>query len=129
MRAESGDRANNHPPTHCHPCTLLLEFECEFELVGHPKALLSINLLLSPRPLPLLLACLCCHLGAPQVLHPAYLDRFYCSAPPGSPGSSWAQLEARAAATPGFQRFTSPSLHVRAFSATAILFYVSASTP
>lgn len=59
-----------------------------------------------------------------QVCHPHYLDRFYCSAPPGA-GSSWMQLEQRAQQQQGFTRFTSPSLHVRACSATAILFNVS----
>jgi hypothetical protein len=34
-------------------------------------------------------------------------------------------LEARAASSPGFTRFTSPDLHVCAFSSTAILFKVS----
>jgi hypothetical protein len=67
----------------------------------------------------------------PQELYPAYLERYYNSAPPHRPGStppganiSWRALEARAAATPGFTRFVSPSLHVRVFSATAILFWV-----
>ncbi|WIA21326.1 hypothetical protein OEZ85_000553 [Tetradesmus obliquus] len=59
------------------------------------------------------------------VCHPHYLDRFYCSAPPGA-GSSWMQLEQRAQQQQGFTRFTSPSLHVRACSATAILFNVKA---
>jgi hypothetical protein len=34
------------------------------------------------------------------------------------------ELEQRAQQQPGFERFTSPSLHVRACSASAILFNV-----
>uniref|UniRef100_A0A383WEL1 Red chlorophyll catabolite reductase n=1 Tax=Tetradesmus obliquus TaxID=3088 RepID=A0A383WEL1_TETOB len=65
----------------------------------------------------------------PLELHPAYLEHYYNSAPPSSSNttagsSSWMQLEARAAASPGFSRFVSPSLHVRVFSASAILFWV-----
>jgi hypothetical protein len=66
-------------------------------------------------------------------LCPGYLDAFYLTAPPsadvGAGGTgqlSWAQLEAQASAQPGFVRFTSPDLHVRAFSSTAILFKVCA---
>jgi uncharacterized protein YneF (UPF0154 family) len=58
-----------------------------------------------------------------QELHLAYLERYYSSNAPGA-SSSWLALEARAAATPGFTRFVSPSLHVRVFSAIAILFWV-----
>jgi hypothetical protein len=70
-----------------------------------------------------------------QELHPAYLERHYNSTPPRRPGSSataanssWLSLEAAAAAMPGFSRFVSPSLHVRVFSATAILFWVRGAT-
>jgi hypothetical protein len=73
--------------------------------------------------------CTCCLL---QELYPAYLEHYYSTAPPRSnntaDNSSWMQLEARAAATPGFARFVSPSLHVRVFSASAILFWVSGAT-
>ncbi|KAF6260164.1 hypothetical protein COO60DRAFT_1700492 [Scenedesmus sp. NREL 46B-D3] len=65
----------------------------------------------------------------PLELYPAYLERYYNSAPPGSNtsagSSSWLQLEDRAAATPSFTRFVSSSLHVRVFSASAILFWVN----
>lgn len=77
----------------------------------------------------------------PQALYPAYLDRYYSSPPPcpanppapaagaassnPAPGlPAWAVLEAACAADPLFERFVSPSLHVRAFSPTAILFNV-----
>jgi len=53
-----------------------------------------------------------------QELHPAYLEHYYTTAPAGA-GSSWMQLDAAAEGTPGFTRFTSPSLHVRAFSSSA----------
>ncbi|KAF6255359.1 hypothetical protein COO60DRAFT_1535876 [Scenedesmus sp. NREL 46B-D3] len=59
------------------------------------------------------------------VCHPHYLDHFYCTAPPGA-ASSWMELEHRVQQLPGFERFTSPSLHVRACSASAILFNVQA---
>lgn len=99
-----------------------------------------------PLPLPLSNPSLPpCPLGPPQALYPAYIDRYYASHPPvaepqsttnASKGAvqqeqeqqqqlgSWAQLEAACGANALFQRFTSPSMHVRAFSSTAILFNV-----
>jgi hypothetical protein len=74
-----------------------------------------------------------------QALYPAYIDRYYASAPPGprprqpaaeAPGAplkhceSWARLEAACAQDALFKRFVSPSFHVRAFAPTAILFNV-----
>eukprot|EP00882_Tetradesmus_deserticola_P005715 GHRQ01006017.1.p1 GENE.GHRQ01006017.1~~GHRQ01006017.1.p1 ORF type:complete len:341 (+),score=119.85 GHRQ01006017.1:153-1175(+) len=59
------------------------------------------------------------------VCHPHYLDHLYCTAPPGA-SSSWMELEKHAQQQPGFQRFTSSSLHVRACCASAILFNVQA---
>jgi len=80
---------------------------------------------------------------SPQALYPAYIDRYFCTPPPRPPSSaaptptpkppsppplpSWAQLEAACAADPLFQRFVSPSMHIRAFSPTAILFNVDCS--
>lgn len=46
----------------------------------------------------------------------------------GGGGVSWSGVEAKAAGCPGFTRFTSPDLHVRAFSSTAILFKASTTT-
>jgi hypothetical protein len=64
-------------------------------------------------------------------LSPAYLDHFYLKTPPNSSsgGGSWADVESRAAGCPGFTRFTSPDLHVRTFSSTAILYKVSRRWP
>jgi hypothetical protein len=70
-----------------------------------------------------------------QALYPAYLDRYFCTAPPQPDAAtdakdalpSWAALEAACAADPRCERFVSPSLHVRAFSPTAILFNVDTS--
>ncbi|KAI8467052.1 MAG: hypothetical protein J3K34DRAFT_472042 [Monoraphidium minutum] len=73
---------------------------------------------------------------ASLALYPAYVDRYYTSPPPactaaaavtqtgGGGGGSWAALEAACAGSALFERFVSPSLHVRAFSSTAILFNV-----
>lgn len=59
------------------------------------------------------------------MLAPSYLDHFYLTPPPGGSSTSWADLEAHAASCPGFNRFTSPDMHVCAFSRTAILFKVN----
>eukprot|EP00775_Hariotina_reticulata_P013391 gene13391-13518_t len=59
------------------------------------------------------------------VMNPRYLEQYYTTAPPGQ-DKSWMQLDASAQASPGFTRFTSPSLHVRAFASSAILYNAAA---
>jgi hypothetical protein len=60
----------------------------------------------------------------PQEMNPEYLEQYYTTAPPGV-DKSWLQLDALAQASAGFNRFTSPSMHVRVFASTAILYHVS----
>jgi hypothetical protein len=95
---------------------------------------LQIELLARPQPGAPLLLCMSMEPRVSLQLWPGYLDRYYCTAPPLSdapsggsapPLPSWSALERACAGRPGFERFVSPNLHVRAFCATGVMFDVA----
>ncbi|GBF88230.1 hypothetical protein Rsub_00942 [Raphidocelis subcapitata] len=114
------------------PCPLTPHIELELFAPAAEGAPLLFYFSLDPR--------------ASTALYPAYVDRYYTSPPPQTPARpaaqpgappppprpapppprlpSWAQLEAARAGDALFSRFASPSFHVRAFAATAMLFNV-----